>query len=523
MIALIVPVVIISMTEAFDDDAKRETLGRAAFMFGELSIAVFAWRVLHPMRGALSDVMTADDGSHWRLGYLWLPFATGLPVALCGLAGLGYYYTALQLQSRFFYSIILLGGSVFVYSLIVRWLTVAERRLALARALRKREEAREARATREAAAVSGESAPETLDGLEIDLVQISEQTRGLIKVVITLMIGAGLWFIWSGTLPALQLLDNINLWQYASRVDGQTEVTNVTLGALLLAMAVTLVTALAGRNLPGFLEITVLRRFSMDAGSRYAMATLFQYAIVIVGLLVAVNLIGLHWSSIQWLIAAVGVGLGFGLQEIFANFVSGLVILFERPVRVGDTVTVGTLTGTVSRIRIRATTITDWDNKELVIPNKTFITETVINWTLTDDITRLIVKVGVSYDADADLVEKLIYEAIRAEPVALETPAPSVFMVGYGESAVLFEARVFYHDLYNLLPLQHALYRRIHESFDANGVEIVFPQQDLHIRSIDESVTRRFSGGRSKLKRLGQDDERPRDAGEGDAGDAPDA
>ncbi|MGN8160412.1 mechanosensitive ion channel domain-containing protein [Salinisphaera sp. SWV1] len=522
MIALIAPVVIISMTEAFDDDAKRETLGRAAFMFGELSIAVFAWRVLHPMRGALADVMTADDGSAWRLGYFWLPLATGVPLALCGLAGLGYYYTALQLQSRFFYSIAVLGGSVIVYSLIVRWLTVVERRLALARALRKREEAREARATREAAAVSGEGAPETLDSLEIDLIQISEQTRGLIKVVITLMIGTGLWLIWSDTLPALQLLDNINLWQYATRVGGQTQITNVTLGALLLAVAVAVVTALAGRNLPGFLEITVLRRLSMDAGSRYAMATLFQYAIVIFGVLVAVNLIGLHWSSIQWLIAAIGVGLGFGLQEIFANFVSGLVILFERPVRVGDTVTVGTLTGTVSRIRIRATTITDWDNKELVIPNKTFITETVINWTLTDDITRLIIKVGVSYDADADLVEKLIYEAIRAEPVALETPAPSVFMVGYGDSAVLFEARVFYHDLFNLLPLQHALYRRIHALFDANGIEIVFPQQDLHIRSIDESVTRQFAGVRRPRKRLAQAEARPRDAGEADAGDAPD-
>ncbi|WP_353213807.1 mechanosensitive ion channel domain-containing protein [Salinisphaera hydrothermalis] len=516
MIALIVPVIIIGMTEAFDDDAKRETLGRAAFMFGELSIAVFAWRVLHPIRGALADVMTPESGEHWRLGYLWLPLATGAPLALCGLAGLGYYYTALQLQTRFFYSIALLGASVLVYSLIVRWLTVVERRLALARALRKREEAREARATREAAAVSGESAPDTLDGLEIDLVQISEQTRGLIKVVITLIIGAGFWLIWSGTLPALQLLNNINLWQYASRVDGKTEVTNVTLGALLLAMAVTLVTALAGRNLPGFLEITILRRFSLDAGSRYAMATLFQYAIVIAGLLVGVNLIGLHWSSIQWLIAAVGVGLGFGLQEIFANFVSGLVILFERPVRVGDTVTVGTYTGTVSRIRIRATTVTDWDNKEVVIPNKTFITETVINWTLTDDITRLIIKVGVSYDADGDLVEKLIYDAIRAEPVALDTPAPSVFMVGYGDSAVLYEARVFYHDLYNLLPLQHALYRRIHESFDANGIEIVYPQQDLHIRSIDDSVRRRFGDARS----IGQDtgaSKKTRDAGDADA------
>ncbi|WP_423823199.1 mechanosensitive ion channel domain-containing protein [Salinisphaera sp. SPP-AMP-43] len=516
--ALVMPVLVIGLTEAFDDDAKRETIGRAAFMIGELSIAVVAWRILHPIRGALADVMTPEDSTHWRLGYLWLPIAVAIPLALSVLAGLGYYYTALQLQSRFFYSAAALGASVVIYSLIVRWLTVAERRLALARALRKREEAREARASREAAAASGDSAPDTLEGLEIDLVQISEQTRGLIKVVITLMIAAGLWLVWSGTLPALQLLDNVELWQYASQVNGETQITNVTLGALLLAVAVGVVTALAGRNLPGFLEITVLRRFSMDSGSRYAMATLFQYAIVIFGLLVAVNLIGLHWSSIQWLIAAVGVGLGFGLQEIFANFVSGLVILFERPVRVGDTVTVGTLTGTVSRIRIRATTVTDWDNKEVVIPNKTFITETVINWTLTDDITRLIVRVGVAFDSDADLVEKLIYQAIQSEPVALDNPAPSVFMVGYGESAILFEARVFYHDLYNLLPLQHALYRRIHDSFRDNGVEIVFPQQDLHIRSIDDNVKRHFGEERKPARRIGRF-KRSRDAGEGDASD----
>lgn len=508
MVALIAPAIVIGMTEAFDDDAKRETLGRAVFMFGELSIAVFAWRVLHPIRGALADVMTSEDGTHWRLGYIWLPVATGVPLALCALAGLGYYYTALQLQSRFFYSIALLGGAVIVYSLIVRWLTVTERRLALARALRKREEAREARASREAAAVSGDSAPDTLDGLEIDLVQISEQTRGLIKVVTTLLIGAGLWLIWSGTLPALQLLDNINLWQYASHVDGQTEVTNVTLGALLLALAVTLVTALAGRNLPGFLEITVLRRFSMDAGSRYAMATLFQYAIVIIGLLVAVNLIGLRWSSIQWLVAAIGVGLGFGLQQIFANFISGILILFERPVRVGDTVTVGTLTGTVSRIRIRATTITDWDNKEVVIPNQTFITETVINWTLTDDITRLILRFSVGLDSDGDLVERLINEAIDAEPVALTVPAPSVFMVGYGDSAVIYEARVFYHDLYNLLPLQHALYRRVHKAFADNGIRIVFPQHDLHLRSVDDAVGDVFSRDR-RGRRPGRDGKAP--------------
>lgn len=484
---LVIPTILITFTEAIDDDSKRETIGRGAFMVSSLIMAAFAWRLLHPQRGKLAGVITADDQSTWRLGYLGLPLAMGVPLLLFGLAGWGYYYTALQLQSRVFYSAGLLGGCFVLYALIVRWLTVAERRLALARALRKREEAREARATRDAAAAAGEGTPDNLDTLEIGLVQISEQTRGLIKVVIALITVAVLWLIWSDTLPALQLLDHITLWQYATEVDGKTQFTHVTLGALLLALALGLVTALAGRNLPGFLEITVLRRFSMDAGSRYAMATLFQYAIVIMGMLGAVALIGFRWSSIQWLLAAVGVGLGFGLQEIFANFVSGIVILFERPVRVGDTVTVGTLTGTVSRIRIRATTVTDWDNKEVVIPNKTFITETVINWTLTDDITRLVVHVHVALDSDTDLAEKLIMDVIRNEPVALENPAPSVFLVGYDDSALKYEARIFYHDLYNLLPLQHAIYKRMHAAFGAHDVVVAFPQQDLHLRSIDDS------------------------------------
>ncbi len=491
---LLIPTMLISFTEAFDDDSKRETIGRGAFMASSLMIAAFSWRLLHPTRGELAGVINPEEGSSWRLGYLWLPIAVGLPLLLFGLAGMGYYYTALQLQSRFFYSAGLLGGGFVLYALIVRWLTVAERRLALTRALRRREEAREARATRDAAAAAGESTPENLDTLEIDLVQISEQTRGLIKVVIALLAMAALWLIWSDTLPALQLLDNVTLWQYANEVDGRTQLTQVTLGALLLALALGVVTALAGRNLPGFLEITVLRRFSMDAGSRYAMATLFQYAIVIIGMLGAVALIGFRWSSIQWLVAAVGVGLGFGLQEIFANFVSGIVILFERPVRVGDTVTVGTLTGTVSRIRIRATTVTDWDNKEVVIPNKTFITETVINWTLTDDITRLILRVHLALDTDTELAERLIMDVIKDEPVALENPAPTVFFVGYDDSALIYEARIFYHDLYNLLPLQHAIYKGMHAAFRANDVVVSFPQQDLHLRSVDDSFAKVFKG-----------------------------
>jgi len=138
------------------------------------------------------------------------------------------------------------------------------------------------------------------------------------------------------------------------------------------------------KNIPGLLEIVVLQKLPIDTGGRFAVTAIARYLITVVGVVVAFGAIGVGWSKVQWLVAAISVGLGFGLQEIFANFVSGLMLLFERPIRIGDVVTVGGITGTVTRIRIRATTITDWDRKELVIPNKEFITGQVVNWTLSD-------------------------------------------------------------------------------------------------------------------------------------------
>lgn len=488
LLALMIPAFFVSVTDVLADDLLRQTIGRLTFVVGSLALAWFAWRVLHPNRGILSDVFGPEHRGRWLLGYFWMPLAVGAALILAGLAIWGYYYTALQLEKRYFMSAGLLGSSIVAYSLIVRWVTVAERRLALARALRKREEAREVRATREAAAAAGESTPDSLETMEIDVVRISEQAQTLIRMFVTLLAAIGLWFVWADLLPALGQLGTVDLWQYVVTSGGESYINKVTLGTLLLALAVGVITALAGRNLPGFLEITILRRFALEAGSRYAIAKLFQYAIVCIGLLVAISLIGVSWTSIQWLVAALGVGLGFGLQEIFANFISGLVILFERPVRIGDTVSIGALTGTVSRVRIRATTVTDWDNKEVIIPNKTFITETVINWTLTDAVTRLIVRVTVARDADTELAERLISEAIEAEPSALEEPEPSVFIVAIEEGQIVFEARVFFYDLYYLLPLQHALYRRIKDAFAEHDIEISFPQKDLHIRSVDESI-----------------------------------
>jgi len=178
--------------------------------------------------------------------------------------------------------------------------------------------------------------------------------------------------------------------------------------------------------------------------------------------------------------------------------VSGLVILFERPVRVGDTVTVGELTGTVSRVRIRATTITDWDRKEIIVPNKSFITEQVINWTLSDPITRVVITVGVSYGSDVQLAHRVMEETLTSMPLVLDDPPPKVYFVGFGESSLDFRLNVYSRELADRLPLTHAVHEEILGALRKNGIEIPFPQRDLHLKSVADKITALKRDGDSK-------------------------
>jgi potassium efflux system protein len=223
---------------------------------------------------------------------------------------------------------------------------------------------------------------------------------------------------------------------------------------------------------------------------RYAITTLCQYSIVAIGVLVMFATLGISWSNVQWLVAAISVGLGFGLQEIFANFVSGLIILFERPVRIGDTVTVGEITGTVTRIRIRATTLTDWDNKEIVVPNKTFITNQLTNWTLTDQIVRAVLRVRVAHNSDTELAHNIMLETAQSMPLVLDQPAPTVYFLGLGESSLDFDVRIFVKDLWDWLPAMHEYNMKIEKALREQGVQIPFPQRDIHVRSVTDAAGR---------------------------------
>ena len=163
-----------------------------------------------------------------------------------------------------------------------------------------------------------------------------------------------------------------------------------------------------------------------------------RYSITIVGIMMGCSLIGLGWSKVQWLVAAMGFGLGFGLQEIFANFLSGLIILFDRPVRVGDVITLENVSGVVSRIRLRTTTVTDGDRKELIVPNKEFITGRVLNWTLSDHVNRVVINVGVAYGSDTQRAAEILQKLAEEHSNVLDDPPPRVTLESFGDSALNF-------------------------------------------------------------------------------------
>lgn len=418
----------------------RDGLGRFAFLAGAIAVSIFLARVASPWRGIFVERVGAGHWL-WTTRYLWYPLLWLTPLAIAGLALSGYYDGAAQIQSGLVMSVGIIVGAFLLYNWAMRQVLVARRRLEIRRAKERREKAR-AQAAAQQAVETGEPIPVVPEEPEVDIASISDQTRQLVRLFAFLALAACLWLFWREALPSLALLD-VALWQQTVTVDGATRSVPVTVSNVLVALVIVVITFIAARNLPGLLEITALHRLRVEAGTRYAVSAVSRYVIAIVGIAFAFRSIGFDWSQVQWIVAALGVGVGFGLQEIVANFISGLIILFERPVRVGDTVTIGNLTGTVSRIHIRATSMTDGEHREIIIPNKSLITEKVINWTLADSITRVTVKVSIAYGTDTLRAQMAILEAVKGTPQVLDSPEPSVFFIGFGASSLEFEVRAF--------------------------------------------------------------------------------
>jgi potassium efflux system protein len=386
-------------------------------------------------------------------------------------------------------------------SLGLHLLFLLRRELALHRIQEKRRERAEKIAAEEITD-SEIPMPSAAEDEATDISQLNQQTRKLLDSSITILFLFGLWLIWSGMLPALGVFSRIELWHDIQPVTEQTlslnpssannpaqtaplintQMTAITLADLLLSIIMFFITWIAVNNLPGLLEISILQRLSLPNAQCYAIVTLFRYAIIFTGIALALNIIGIGWSKIQWLAAAFTVGLGFGLQEIFANFAAGLIILFEQPVRKGDIITINDISGVVSKIRIRTTTITDFNRKDLIVPNKDFITTRVINWTLSDSVLRLVIPVGVAYGSDVEKVEKILLDIAEEHPKVLDNPPSFVVLQKFGESSIDFDFRIFIDDLDSYTIIWNDILVSIYKKFKDEGIQIPFPQRDLHIK-----------------------------------------
>ncbi|MBA4503311.1 mechanosensitive ion channel domain-containing protein [Marinobacterium marinum] len=458
------------ITDSYNAVELQSGPGRLLFLLLVLSLMLFwqgFWRVSHDF-----EQLTLQR-RWWSNAHLWIGLMLLFNLIMFGLGLWGYTLTAL-----FFMLILLIvimqGLAAFIlFKLGLRWLLIEERRLAFSRARTRRAEIIAARENKD------DNTPLKEDYL--DLQTISEQSRVLLKTAVVLLFGSALWLTLGDFLPTLQILESIQLWNGLEKSGDQEIITHVTLRDLAVGGLIVWLSLLAAKNLPGLLELLALRRLELSPGTSYAITTLLKYSLILIGFMIAIGQFGVQWSKLQWLVAALGVGLGFGLQEIVANFVSGLIILFEKPVRIGDTVTLGNVTGSVSRIQIRATTITDWDRKEVIIPNKTFITEQLINWSLSDATTRVVLTIGVAYGSDVQLAEELLIQAAKDNPRVLDDPEPDAYFREFSSSTLNIDLRVYVSSMSDRVPVTNELNKTINRVFNEHKIEIAFPQLDVHL------------------------------------------
>jgi potassium efflux system protein len=472
-------VFILAATNLSDNAEYIKALGRPALVLLMLAVAAFVWRGFGPA-SPFTEQFRHQHHSGWmgRMQFLWLPIYIAISTALAVASLLGYDYTAVQLLGLFLTTIVYLVALWILKEVLMRWFYVAERRLRLQEAIRRRDEMRAQQKEEDKA--DSESVDVEIPG--VDYKSLGEQGRAIVQVAILISGLLAMWLLWGDLLPAFSFITDVPLpFDRVMIIDGLQQNVPVTVGTFAVGLLVLLGTLFATRNLSGLLELTLLSRLGLDSGRRYAAITLSRYLIITVGIIVALSIIGLQWSKLSWLIAAMGVGLGFGLQEIVANFVSGIILLIERPIRIGDMVSVGDSTGTVARIQIRATTIITLERKELLVPNKEFVTGRVLNWTLSNEQMRLLVKVGIAYGSDVGKAMELIMQAAGENERVLDDPYPVVTFEEFGDNSLELSLRAFIASVETRLTTSTELNQAIYEKFNEAGITIAFPQRDVHL------------------------------------------
>ncbi|MCM2529000.1 mechanosensitive ion channel [Shewanella algae] len=479
---------VMGFTEILDSSLVRNSIGRGAFILFCIMLFMLYRDVLTLSRRYRESHLD-DKNKRLLQKLLWLLLLLVPPLSAV-LAFRGYYFTAFQMLLQLQLSLLLGLGFLLLYQLLKRWMLIERRRIAFDRAKARRAERLAQREKGDTSSGTNDH-QDTYEEPVVDLETMSSQSLGLVRSLLLLAFLACLVGLWTQTHTALfSFLDGITLWTTTTTgVGGVEQPLPITMKSLVFGAIVVGFSMMIATNLPGLLELTVLQKLDLTPGTGFAITTVTRYLVVFIGIVIGFATLGMEWSKLQWLIAALTLGLGFGLQEIFANFISGLIILFEKPVRIGDTVTIRELTGTVSKIKIRATTIIDWDRKEIIIPNKAFITEQLINWSLSDPITRVIIYVSVARDSDPARVEAALYQAVKECENALETPEPEVWFAGFGKHTQDYEVRAYAKDMSSRWPLRHDLHKRISKKLKENQLELAYPQLEVHISNTHNKDT----------------------------------
>jgi potassium efflux system protein len=483
LIATFLPAVLITQIAyiANLNSSSAVPLGRVSFIVSLCFLAISLYRTLHPKTGIWQRFCRSQ--SHQLLARLY-PAFFGLVMLLLPVVSIlvmtGYVLGAGILMTKIIDTLWLTLGLVTFHQLNEHWLLQSSRKLAIGEAKKRRDAALHEEEDEEPT-VTGKDASNEISAPVEDLATLSANSRKLLDTLVILAGFIGLGLVWGDVLPALRIFNEYALWHYAATVGGQVTQMSVSVGDALLAILIGIITMTLTRHFPALLEIVLLQHLEMAPGSRYTTKTLSRYVLGGIGASMVAGELGFSWGQIQWLVAALSVGIGFGLQEIVANFISGIIILFERPIRVGDVITIGTTDGVVTRIRIRATTIRDFDRKELLVPNKEFISGRLLNWSLSDPVIRLKVSVGIAYGSDVDKAVALMIAAACEDAMILADPKPIATFDSFGDNALTLTLRCFIGSVDNRRLAISALHHAINSKFRDAGVAIAFPQRDIHL------------------------------------------
>ena len=481
---IIVSVVLLLNTSIFsnvmDTGLANDVLGEINTIVALLfCIVIIAPRFVRTEKSLNSSVTDQRDRTLLKIMRVLLQL---VPVILIALIALGYYYTALNLITHIINTYIAWVVWSLVRHTIYRGVTVASRRLAYRRLQEKRQQKQQDSSD---ASASDDVVVITEQEEGLDLNEVRSQLLRFADLFIWTALFAIFYYVWSDLVTVVSYLRDITLWQQTSTTEAGVVTETISLFNLIVALIIVVITYILVRNIQGILEILLFSRVKLSQGTPYTITTLLTYILVAVGGAWAFSTLGMSWSKLQWLFAALSVGLGFGMQEIFANFVSGIILLFERPIRVGDTVTINDVTGTVAKIRIRAITMIDPDRKEVIVPNKSFVTGQVTNWALSNTVTRLVISVGVAYGSDLELVKRLLLQAANEQPSVLKDPEPRALFLTFGASTLDHELRVYVGQVSERNDTLDALNRRVNQLFAENNIDIAFNQLDIFIKNKD--------------------------------------